>query len=141
MPAAALHVPRKSTCADRKYCHALQGDIFKVRQAILGGLSIPLVMFITWNGAILGSLDREASSGNSDPLVQLMQQSSSVGLLIQVRGSVFSTFGTIRHPQTGEVGSNKRRCLLQTQALMSALVQQTYNEIATLMKAFLCALL
>ncbi|EIE25275.1 aromatic amino acid permease [Coccomyxa subellipsoidea C-169] len=65
-------------------CSRLEGDIDKVRKSIVYGLSIPLVMFVVWNGAILGSLDTLARNGKSDPLELLSQQSPSVGILIQV---------------------------------------------------------
>lgn len=49
--------------------------------------SIPLVMFVVWNGAILGSLDTGAAGGKMDPLLLLTQRSPSVGILIQVHAS------------------------------------------------------
>ncbi|WIA32010.1 hypothetical protein OEZ86_002863 [Tetradesmus obliquus] len=38
-------------------CNALEGDASKIRTAVLAGLAIPWAMFVTWDGAILGSLD------------------------------------------------------------------------------------
>ena len=34
----------------------MQGDIRKVRTAILAGVGVPLIMFLAWDAAILGSL-------------------------------------------------------------------------------------
>ncbi|CAL8461729.1 g1260 [Coccomyxa elongata] len=65
-------------------CSSLEGDLKRVRQSIIFGLSIPLVMFVAWNGAILGSLNVPLSGAKSDPLEMLTQQSPSVGILIQI---------------------------------------------------------
>ncbi|CAL5222535.1 g4910 [Coccomyxa viridis] len=66
-------------------CSRLEGDLGKIRTAIIGGLSIPLLMFIVWNGAILGSIDQAPGSGQRvDPLSLLTQSSGPAGLLIQV---------------------------------------------------------
>ncbi len=66
---------------------------FQVRSSMLScfnlGCSIPLVMFVVWNGAILGSLNTLARNGKSDPLELLSQQSPSVGILIQVHHALF----------------------------------------------------
>ena len=35
---------------------SVQGDIRKVRTAILAGVGVPLIMFLSWDAAILGSL-------------------------------------------------------------------------------------
>lgn len=46
--------------------------------------SIPLLMFIIWNSAILGSIDAAPGSGQKvDPLVLLTQSAGPSGLLIQ----------------------------------------------------------
>jgi hypothetical protein len=66
---------------------AMQGDIGKVRAAIILGVSVPLLMFVVWNGAILGSLEGGMRTGadKTDPLLQLSQASPTVGPLIQAR--------------------------------------------------------
>eukprot|EP00640_Fibrocapsa_japonica_P001949 CAMPEP_0113945110 /NCGR_PEP_ID=MMETSP1339-20121228/38489_1 /TAXON_ID=94617 /ORGANISM="Fibrocapsa japonica" /LENGTH=535 /DNA_ID=CAMNT_0000950519 /DNA_START=143 /DNA_END=1750 /DNA_ORIENTATION=+ /assembly_acc=CAM_ASM_000762 len=81
----------------------LEGNVSKVRQAILVGSAIPLVMFLMWNAVILGSLDQslaEAAAGAAaaggetfDPLALLRNGASGpvVGNLI----SVFSVFAIV----------------------------------------------
>ncbi|CAK0749359.1 hypothetical protein CVIRNUC_001904 [Coccomyxa viridis] len=66
-------------------CSRLEGDLGKVRTSILGGLSVPLLMFIVWNGAILGSIDSAPGIGQKvDPLAQLTQLPGPTSVLIQV---------------------------------------------------------
>ena len=64
-----------------------EGDVDKIRKAILGGTLIPLAMFLMWNTVILGS-DAGAgrlSGSNFDPLQSLMQQSPAfVGPVIGI---------------------------------------------------------
>lgn len=61
----------------------LEGDIAKVRTAIVTGSLIPLTMFVLWNGAILGSLEPSMMEGFQDPLELLMSSSTTVGPLIE----------------------------------------------------------
>ncbi|KAK9810442.1 hypothetical protein WJX72_010819 [[Myrmecia] bisecta] len=60
---------------------SLEGDITKVRTAVVGGIFVPLLMFILWDWAILGSLGGSASSGG-DPLAVLAAADPLVGPLI-----------------------------------------------------------
>lgn len=67
----------------------MQGDIMKIRSAIVAGVSVPLLMFVVWNGTILGSIEGGVRSGldKTDPLLQLSQGSPGIGHLIQARTS------------------------------------------------------
>lgn len=60
-------------------CSTLEGDISKIRSAIIGGVSVPWLMFLLWTGAILGN-----ASGNTDmdPLAAVRELSNTGGLLI-----------------------------------------------------------
>ncbi|MDJ0677784.1 MAG: aromatic amino acid transport family protein [Calothrix sp. MO_167.B42] len=68
----------------------LEGDGFKIRQAIIIGSLIPLIMFLAWNGVILGSVSYEKLQGVSDPLILLRQGNGGewLGVLL----SIFSEF-------------------------------------------------
>ncbi|NJK29666.1 MAG: tyrosine transporter [Acaryochloris sp. SU_5_25] len=71
----------------------LEGDLGKIRQSIVIGSLIPLLMFLTWNAVILGSMGggfAELASGNGvfDPLEMLRNNTDWPGLGIVV--SVFS---------------------------------------------------
>ena len=48
---------------------SLEGDIAKTRQAVVIGLAIPLVMFVGWEAAILGSIP--AGTTSPDPVQAL----------------------------------------------------------------------
>ena len=52
-------------------CVVLQGDIHKVRTAILVGVAVPLLMFLAWDAAILGSAGTGGPPGGGDPLAAL----------------------------------------------------------------------
>lgn len=43
-------------------CSFLEGDRTKIRAAVVGGSLLPLLMFLTWNGVILGSSDVQAAA-------------------------------------------------------------------------------
>lgn len=72
----------------------LEGDLGKIRQSIVVGSVIPLLMFLIWNAVILGSMGGLASLSTSsevlDPLAILRNNTESPGLSIVV--SVFSEF-------------------------------------------------
>lgn len=73
----------------------LEGDLGKIRQSIVIGSLIPLLMFLAWNAVILGSMGgglAELVSGNGvvDPLDILRNHTDWPGLGIVV--SVFSEF-------------------------------------------------
>jgi tyrosine-specific transport protein len=53
-------------------------DSDKIKTSIIAGVSIPLTMFLLWEGAVLGS----GSGAGSDPLTWLRQSSSISGLFI-----------------------------------------------------------
>ncbi|KAL4611162.1 hypothetical protein ACB092_08G103500 [Castanea dentata] len=67
-------------------CTDLEGNLSKVRTAIVLGTAIPLVLFLVWNAVILGSITNNAmGSGNiMDPLQQLQSTNGVVGPIIQV---------------------------------------------------------
>ena len=65
-----------------------QGDIRRVRTAVVAGVAVPLAMFLAWDAVILGSLGAGgagAGGGRSDPLAELAAVSPATGALIQVR--------------------------------------------------------
>lgn len=72
----------------------LEGDLGKIRQSIVVGSVIPLLMFLIWNAVILGSMGGLASLSTGsevlDPLAILRNNTESPGLSIVV--SVFSEF-------------------------------------------------
>lgn len=72
----------------------LEGDLGKIRQSIVVGSVIPLLMFLVWNAVILGSIGGLSSLGSVsegfDPLTVLRNNASLPGLSIVV--SVFSEF-------------------------------------------------
>ncbi len=74
----------------------LEGDVKKVRQSIVIGSGIPLLMFIAWNAVILGSISPETVreftvNGNIfDPLQVL--RSGGAGEWMEVLVIVFSEF-------------------------------------------------
>ncbi|NJK62670.1 MAG: tyrosine transporter [Synechococcaceae cyanobacterium SM2_3_1] len=63
----------------------LEGDRQQIRQAIVGGSALPLLMFLVWNAVILGSTDPEvwvdiARGVRFDPLEHLPQMQEWVAL-------------------------------------------------------------
>lgn len=58
----------------------LEGDIKKIRTSIFIGTLIPLAMFVSWNGAILGSITDRVEG---DPLQALQLSQPTVAPLIQ----------------------------------------------------------
>ncbi|NET37457.1 MAG: tyrosine transporter [Cyanothece sp. SIO1E1] len=78
--------------------HQLEGDVKKIRQSILVGSAIPLIMFLAWNAAILGCVNLELAQAASndiifDPLEALRSSADKpwLGALI----SVFSEFAVV----------------------------------------------
>ncbi|KAH9790360.1 hypothetical protein KPL71_003375 [Citrus sinensis] len=67
-------------------CTNLEGNLSKVRTAIVVGTSIPLGLFLVWNAVILGSISGlEMSSGQIvDPIQQLRSSNGAVGPIIDV---------------------------------------------------------
>ncbi|AFZ25091.1 amino acid permease [Cylindrospermum stagnale PCC 7417] len=74
----------------------LEGDVHKIRQSIVIGSLIPLIMFLAWNAVILGSVSPDmlklASVGATvfDPLQVL--RTGGAGELLGVLVSIFSEF-------------------------------------------------
>ncbi|KAK7300286.1 hypothetical protein RJT34_11128 [Clitoria ternatea] len=63
-------------------CTNLEGDLSKVRSAIILGTGIPLALFLIWNGVILGSVSDSAMG--IDPLQQLRSTNGTVGPIVEV---------------------------------------------------------
>uniref|UniRef100_A0A453ASH4 Uncharacterized protein n=1 Tax=Aegilops tauschii subsp. strangulata TaxID=200361 RepID=A0A453ASH4_AEGTS len=61
-------------------CTNLEGDLSKVRKAIVLGTAIPLALFLVWDAVILGTIPGFAESGTiTDPLQQLRSSNGTVG--------------------------------------------------------------
>lgn len=77
----------------------LEGDRHKIRQSLVIGSAIPLIMFLAWNAVILGSISPDIiqksfeSKAIFDPLQILRAGSSGEGLALLV--SVFSEFAIV----------------------------------------------
>ncbi|XP_058196315.1 uncharacterized protein LOC131312514 [Rhododendron vialii] len=67
-------------------CTNLEGNLGKVRSAIVLGTAIPLALFLVWNAVILGSITSfEIDSDKiADPLQQLQSINGVVGPIVQV---------------------------------------------------------
>ncbi|KAJ0978930.1 hypothetical protein J5N97_014404 [Dioscorea zingiberensis] len=67
-------------------CTNLEGDLSKVRTAIVLGTAIPLVLFLIWDAVILGTIPNLESSGLNvtDPLEQLRSNNGVVGPIVEV---------------------------------------------------------
>ncbi|XP_050139682.1 uncharacterized protein LOC126615817 isoform X1 [Malus sylvestris] len=67
-------------------CTDLEGDLSKVRTAIVTGTSIPLVLFLVWNAVILGTITNVDMSSDKimDPLQQLQATNEVVGPIVEV---------------------------------------------------------
>ena len=65
---------------------SLEGDITKIRTAIIGGLTVPLIMFLAWNAAVLGSASDivvdAAVIGTLDPLAAVRRSADSASALV-----------------------------------------------------------
>ncbi|CAL5085281.1 unnamed protein product [Urochloa decumbens] len=65
-------------------CTNLEGDLSKVRTAIIAGTAIPLALFLVWDGVILGTLPGIAGNSNvSDPLELLRSNNGMVGPIVE----------------------------------------------------------
>lgn len=77
----------------------LEGDIRKIRQSIIIGSGIPLIMFLAWNAVILGSVSPDLIEGITtgktvfDPLQTL--RDGGAGEWMGVLVSVFSEFAIV----------------------------------------------
>ncbi|KAI5008633.1 hypothetical protein ZWY2020_009681 [Hordeum vulgare] len=65
-------------------CTNLEGDLSKVRKAIVLGTAIPLALFLIWDAVILGTIPGFAESGAvTDPLQQLRSSNGTVGPIVE----------------------------------------------------------
>ncbi|OEL33373.1 hypothetical protein BAE44_0005606 [Dichanthelium oligosanthes] len=65
-------------------CTNLEGDLSRVRTAIVAGTAIPLALFLIWDAVILGTLpDLAGSSTVSDPLELLRSSNGIVGPIVE----------------------------------------------------------
>uniref|UniRef100_A0A5B7AQY3 Tyrosine-specific transport protein n=1 Tax=Davidia involucrata TaxID=16924 RepID=A0A5B7AQY3_DAVIN len=67
-------------------CTNLEGNLSKVRTAIVLGTGIPLVLFLVWNAVILGSITGFETGFDkiADPLQQLRSTNGVVGPIVEV---------------------------------------------------------
>ncbi|KAJ8450571.1 hypothetical protein Cgig2_020208 [Carnegiea gigantea] len=67
-------------------CTNLEGDLSKVRTAIILGTAIPLLLFLVWNGVILGTITNVDSDVQKivDPLEQLRSSNGLVGPIVEI---------------------------------------------------------
>ncbi|KAF0907398.1 hypothetical protein E2562_015889 [Oryza meyeriana var. granulata] len=65
-------------------CTNLEGDLSKVRKAIVVGTAIPLALFLIWDAVILGTIPGLAGDGTIvDPLEQLRSSNGTVGPIVE----------------------------------------------------------
>ncbi|KAL6657420.1 hypothetical protein ACP70R_005200 [Stipagrostis hirtigluma subsp. patula] len=65
-------------------CTNLEGDLSKVRTAIVAGTAIPLALFLVWDAVILGTIPVLAGSSTvADPLEQLRSSNGIVGPIVE----------------------------------------------------------
>ncbi|XP_054818544.1 uncharacterized protein LOC129318057 isoform X2 [Prosopis cineraria] len=62
-------------------CTNLEGDLSKVRSAIVLGTGIPLILFLVWNAVILGTVGNNEMG--LDPLQQLRSTNGIVGPIVE----------------------------------------------------------
>ncbi|XP_073265593.1 LOW QUALITY PROTEIN: uncharacterized protein [Populus alba] len=75
-------------------CTNLEGNLSKVRTAIVLGTAIPLGLFLVWDGVILGSISTpEMADKIADPLQQLLSTNGVVGVTI-IQAFSFLAIGT-----------------------------------------------
>ncbi|XP_074289994.1 uncharacterized protein LOC141616763 isoform X1 [Silene latifolia] len=67
-------------------CTNLEGDLSKVRTAVILGTTIPLLLFLVWNGVILGTITNLDSDVGKiiDPLQQLRSSNGVVGPIVEI---------------------------------------------------------
>jgi tyrosine-specific transport protein len=70
----------------------LEGDRDKITKAIIGGTTLPTLMFLLWNAVVLGNIN--PSAGASVDPVALLQASSSTGSGNAILGSLVTTFSS-----------------------------------------------
>lgn len=66
-------------------CTNLEGNLSKVRTAVVIGTAIPLLLFLIWNGVIIGTFTNLDSDGGKilDPLQQLTSSNGVVGPIVE----------------------------------------------------------
>ncbi|KAG7355099.1 amino acid permease [Nitzschia inconspicua] len=69
----------------------LEGDRDKITKAIIGGTTIPTLMFLAWNAVVLGNMDPSVT--NSIDPVALLQASSGSGN--EILSTLVSTFSSL----------------------------------------------
>ncbi|CAN4119072.1 unnamed protein product [Withania somnifera] len=67
-------------------CTNLEGDLSKVRSAIVLGTAIPLALFLVWDGVILGTITTLGTEADkiSDPLQLLRSTNGIVGPIVDI---------------------------------------------------------
>ncbi|XP_073139263.1 uncharacterized protein [Henckelia pumila] len=67
-------------------CTNLEGNLSKVRTAIVSGTGIPLALFLVWNAVILGTITSSGIGSDTlfDPLQQLRSTNGVVGPIVDV---------------------------------------------------------
>ncbi|XP_049931686.1 uncharacterized protein LOC116246216 isoform X6 [Nymphaea colorata] len=67
-------------------CTNLEGNLSKVRIAIILGTAIPLVLFLIWDAVILGTVPNfdASNSGVLDPLQQLRSNNGLIGPVVEL---------------------------------------------------------
>ncbi|KAL0419457.1 UNVERIFIED_CONTAM: Tyrosine-specific transport protein [Sesamum radiatum] len=76
---------RLSECSSSSLSN-LEGDLSKVRTAIVLGTAIPLALFLVWNAVILGTITTPELGSNTlvDPLQQLRSTNGVVGPIVDL---------------------------------------------------------
>ncbi|KAF4360303.1 hypothetical protein F8388_020594 [Cannabis sativa] len=66
-------------------CTDLEGNLSKIRTAIILGTTIPLILFLVWNAVILGTITNLELGADKmiDPLQQLQSSNGAVGPIVE----------------------------------------------------------
>lgn len=71
----------------------LEGDRSKITKAIIGGTTVPALMFLAWNAVVLGNVDPSLANAGIDPVTLL--QSVSAGSSNALLSNLVSTFSSL----------------------------------------------
>jgi tyrosine-specific transport protein len=71
----------------------LEGDRSKITQAIIGGTTVPALMFLAWNAVVLGNIDPSMADSGIDPVTLL--QSISAGSSNELMSNLVTTFSSL----------------------------------------------
>jgi tyrosine-specific transport protein len=71
----------------------LEGDRSKITKAIIGGTTVPTLMFLAWNAVVLGNVNPAMADSGIDPVTLL--QSASVGGSKAILSDLVSAFSTL----------------------------------------------